>query len=274
MPDLRLLAPAKRKSFGHIATLDGLALERYASDYNAEELRQARELWRKYASRKELLDDDPEQKRYKFMARTLVYFVLRRDGRRYPVPATSIRNDIDRFVGGVQQELRMLAAQLAAGQITAQQWYDETERLMKLSYRASVDVARGKHAEMTPEEKQHYIEALLLLLLLLNKFAHEVETGIVIDGKFLHRAGMYGLNGRALYENWRLWAAVVNGNTEARRVLHPADHCTASAARPGCIELAALGWMPISQMVPIGGATCYSNCQCTIEFRGAKKGPI
>jgi hypothetical protein len=274
MPELQLANPAKRRSFDHINTLMGSDLERYASDYSAEELRQARELWKKYAARKELLDGGDGQRRYTFREREMIYFMILKSGKRYPVSAASMRTDIDRFAGGMDQELRALAAQLAAGQITSQQWYDESRRLMKLSYRTSVDVARGKTTEMTPEEKQHYLEAILLLLLLLNNFSRSVELGLALDGKFVTRARMYGQNIRALYENWRLWAAILGGNTEGRRVLHPADHCTTHKDRPGCIELAAQGWIPIRNIIQIGNAACFSNCKCTLEFRGAKESPL
>jgi hypothetical protein len=54
---------------------------------------------------------------------------------------------------------------------------------------------------------------------------------------------------------------------EARRVLRAAEHCRDTELTPGCLELAAQGWMPVDQMTPIGDATCMQWCRCYIEYR-------
>jgi hypothetical protein len=86
------------------------------------------------------------------------------------------------------------------------------------------------------------------------------------------RAGSYGSYGNALYQNMKLDLSYLHGHVEGRRVLGMnEDHCHDSVyhneAIPGCIELAELGWMPLTQVVPLGGATCRGNCLCTIETR-------
>jgi hypothetical protein len=54
--------------------------------------------------------------------------------------------------------------------------------------------------------------------------------------------------------------------TMARRHLRPAEHCIP------CVEWADKGWMPISEMPPIGAfkfedGGCYYNCRCWIEYK-------
>ena len=80
--------------------------------------------------------------------------------------------------------------------------------------------------------------------------------------------GALGAANNGLYENWRLSEAARQGYREGRRILTPADHCRDSKGRQGCVELAALSWVPIERMVKIGEATCRDHCRCRMEFRG------
>jgi hypothetical protein len=203
----------------------------------------------------------------------MIYYSKVRDKQR-AIPQSSIKLDINRFAKGVQAEQRNLASQFLNGQITPQRWYDESARLLKLSYRASVDIARGGSGDMTEVEKRRWVELSLLFLLLLNQAAENLNAGnFPLDGRFTSFAGSLGAANNDLYENWRFGSAVDLGYTEGRRVLGVTDHCHNSLDRPGCIELAARGWVPINELVPIGGATCRRHCHCTLEFRG-KPSPL
>lgn len=55
---LKLFMPAGRKfvQIGQINKLEGQELEKYLSHFDAEEMRQVRELWKRIAARKELID--------------------------------------------------------------------------------------------------------------------------------------------------------------------------------------------------------------------------
>ena len=62
------------------------------------------------------------------------------------------------------------------------------------------------------------------------------------------------------------------GFNEARRVLEAgAEHCAPGSGRPGCPELAARGWMPVSEMVPIGDASCRASCLCEMQYRRSEE---
>jgi hypothetical protein len=184
-----------------------------------------------------------------------------------------------RFSMGVRDEMRANAKALVDGKIDAQEWYNEQARLMKLSYHATISSARGKQADdgMSDEEKALLLFLLWLLFQRLNQTAEGIISGrIVLDGRFVNRMGMYGMASKGVWENWRLWMAKKMGYTEARRVLGVAEHCRdehdplGEHISHGCVELADLGWIPIGDVVPIGQATCLSNCKCRIIYRGLK----
>jgi hypothetical protein len=63
------------------------------------------------------------------------------------------------------------------------------------------------------------------------------------------------------------------GYAEGMRALTVADHCRTSLDRPGCVELAALGWQPIERVVWLGAAVCRHHCKCELHFRG-KQGTL
>ena len=140
---------------------------------------------------------------------------------------------------------------------------------MKALYRTIWVLSFGGFLFDDDLQRNLFYAFVLLQFNYLNNFAIQIEDGLQdLDGSAVSRAGLYGRHGNGLYENIRTRRAQDDGMTEARRILGPTeDHCHDSASRPGCIELAEIGWMPISQMVKIGDASCYSNCLCTIEYR-------
>ena len=197
-----------------------------------------------------------------------IYFEQRGSMDRRPIPVDSVKLDINKFVIGVQDELKDITRQMINGTVSPQQWYDRSAGLMKLSYRASIDVARGTNQEMTEEERNRWLALLLLLLLLLNGIADGINDGTIdIDYHLVSSASLRGAAARSMFENWRLASHLQAGYMEARRVLGIAEHCEESDDRPGCVDLAALGWIPIEMVVPIGAATCRDHCKCRIQYR-------
>ena len=172
---------------------------------------------------------------------------------------------VNRFANGIRNELREIGAKFVAHRITAQQWYDETRRLMKLSYQIVID-------KQTPHpDNTKVVEAVIVYFLLLNKFASGIADGeIPLDGHIAPRTGMYGSSVYSVAKNWELFGWF-GQDMECRRVLGPNEnHCHTDRDTEGCPELAAKGWMPVEQMTPISEATCRSNCLCTLEYRKKK----
>jgi hypothetical protein len=240
MPDLSIASnvPVVLIQPGDIKMMDQFALNKYLSDISAEDQNQASELWKKYAGRKDLVSSNTPQARrkYSFDNRTMTYYQSTRSLPARPIASTSIKMDVNRFALGVQAEQRKLMADLINGAISPQQWYDSTTRLMKLSYLATVDVARGTNEPMNDEEKKYWLLLLLLLFMALNDFVTNIENGEVpINGRLPIYAGLRGGAARSVYENWRLNHALRNGFDQGRRVLGVAEHCKKSESRPGCV---------------------------------------
>jgi hypothetical protein len=204
-------------------------LEWWLSSLGEEERRAMAELWDKYVSRESRLS-------------------------------------VHRFANGMRNEMRALASSFLHKQITLQKWYDESRRLMKLSYLAVIEKKDPQH------DTQKTLAVILFLFLLLNKFASDLMGGeIRMNGHIVSRAGMYGDAVYSVSENWTL-QSVLGLDMECRRVLGPNEnHCYPSDL-PGCIELAQMGWVPVANMIPLGQTTCRSNCRCRIEYR--KKNPM
>jgi len=94
-----------------------------------------------------------------------------------------------------------------------------------------------------------------------------IDSGrIPRDQKIISLAMLYGQGLAPAFENQRTAAAKRLGYSEALRVLSFSEHCQ-SGRRPGCVELADLGWVPISTLVPIGDAECLTNCMCHVDYR-------
>ena len=109
-------------------------------------------------------------KRYGYRPDSMTY-VSRVGQETRAVSSSAIKLDVNRFAHGVQTDLRDLTNQMLHGQLPAQRWYDESSRVLKLSYRATADVARGSQDDLEQEERQRWLELALALLLLLNRAA-------------------------------------------------------------------------------------------------------
>jgi len=234
-------------------------IERYLLTYDPEEKRAAHALWKEYTARGDIIDF----KHYSYNPENLRYTDARRNRL---IPDSQMAVDAIRFSNGIRNALRELAGKKIK-QGDEQGFYDEMLRTMKLSYRATVDVANG--GKPIDENQKRILTGLLLLYFLrLNRFAEGINSGLTpFSEAILSRVGMYGLNNKSIWENWRYEAARALGYAEARRIPGPTEHCQNSATRPGCDELIQRGWMPISTMPILGSCTCLSNCQCRLEFR-------
>lgn len=106
-------------------------------------------------------------------------------------------------------------------------------------------------------------------------FAAQVGSGVLLLGKgAVARAAMYADAAWATFMNAQIEVAKLAGKTQARRILGFAEsHCHDSTSkrtgqtRPGCVELARMGWVPIGEIVPIGQATCLSACHCRVDTK-------
>jgi hypothetical protein len=170
-----------------------------------------------------------------------------------------------------QASLRMKKStqQLIAGVILLAAWYEEMRSLTAALYHTIFLLSIGGFLFEDDTARNLFYLLVLPQFGRLDNFERQLETGAQkLDGRAMSRAGLYGSYGNGLWQNIGLDRSKKKGLTEARRVLGPTEtHCHDESERPGCWELWKKGWMPIGEMVPIGDAACYSNCQCHIKYR-------
>ncbi len=227
------------------------------------------ELWNSYSGAPGLLDAVPTD-----ATRRIKSYTYDPDKEAYYSPNGRKVTDarLRHYVRNVSNEssLRMKKStqQLIAGVILLSTWYDAMHSLMSALYQTVWILSIGGYVFENDTARNIFYALMLPQFTYLYNFEGQIKTGEQkLDGSALSRAGLYGKWGNNFYQNISLENAK-DKYTDARRVLGPTeDHCHDSAERPGCVELANKGWMPIGEMTPIGDATCYSNCLCHIQYR-------
>jgi len=265
-----LLRAPQQFLYEDVRVLDNVSVHTYILDWGEEELLQLRNYWRTYASRKELIDFGSRRTRvrYSYDPLNMQYYRQINKGRRQKVPYHSIKLDITRFASNMCSQQREWAQALLSEQISAQDWYTGTARLMKYSFRAVVDIARGSSQSMTVEQQREFSRIYEEELSKFNVYARNVARGsLPVDGRILNAVCSLGKRLNRIFENWRLLEARQNGYVRARRRLTHAEHCRDTEQRHGCVELARRGWQSINVITPIGGATCWDGCLCEMEYR-------
>lgn len=188
-------------------------------------------------------------------------------GRRVPVDRVALGTL--RVSRAQEQAMRDLTQMLVNGQISKSQWYKQMRALMRDQYRAAWIASIGGEGNYNRRQRALFGRAVAPQYRWLNNFLDQLNSGAQpLNGFAVVRAGMYARAGNAVYQNNLLAVAQANGFKYARRVLSPNEnHCHDSHTHHGCIELAAKGWVPINEMVPIGEATCIVHCLCKYRFR-------
>ena len=254
----------------NIRVLDSIRAQNYLQDFGDEEMLQVRKFWQAYASRKDLIGFGTRRTkiRYTFDNVTKRYFRQVVGRRKQVVPLHYIKLDITRFASNICQTQRELAQLLISGRADVQDWYDSATRMMKYSYRAVVDAARGSALAMSVEEEREFLRITGEEISKFNMYAKQLAAGdIPVDGRILNAACSLGRRINRIFEDWKLWDAKRSGFVQARRKLTVAEHCRDSESRYGCVELARRGWQSINTITPIGGATCWDGCLCEMEYR-------
>ena len=230
-------------------------------DDSPESVRQARRLWDEYSGAPGLLDGEgyaynPDRQTY------------RRTGGRI-ISQSELRAMVKKVSDEGALRMKKSTQQLIAGGILLSVWYSRMQSLMRALYRTIWTLSIGGFVFEDDTTRNAFYLLTLLQFNYLDNFYYQLEHGTqALNGLAMSRAGMYGDWGNGLWQNIRLENDIQAGRTEAKRILGSNEnHCRDYADRQGCLELAKLGWVPIGKMVPIGGATCYSNCQCRIITR-------
>lgn len=179
----------------------------------------------------------------------------------------AIITQLNKVIAGTRGEMEQLALDLQANRINLQTFYNEMRVRMKVIHGVSGAIANGGVERMGLSDWGSVGGVSRKQYGFLNDFVKEIEAGLPLDGRFLNRVRMYFEAGRSTFHNMRTRIARRKGHTQARRILGPAERHCLNSDRPGCVELADLGWVAIEDLVSIGEATCLTRCHCTVEYR-------
>jgi len=184
------------------------------------------------------------------------------------VSAANLRMGVLRVSTAQEQVMASLTQSLIDGEITQRQWYLQMRKAMKDQYRSSWLASIGGRENYTRSEVSKFGWSVRDQYRWLDNFFIQLQTGEqALNGFAVRRARMYARAGNGIYQNNLLRMALEHGMTEGRRILGENDNHCHDSSRPGCIELAKKGWIPIRELTPIGSATCLSNDLCRYEFR-------
>jgi hypothetical protein len=237
-----------------------------------ESIAQAIELWDQYSGAPGLLaarsgaGDD----RYTYDPERRVY-TNTKTGR--DVTDQQLRRYVKNVSDETSRRMRKDTQQLIAGLIMLTVWYSRMRSFMRALYKTIWILGIGGFVFDDDTQRNLFYLFTLLQFNYFDNFAEQIYSGTQpLNGFAMTRAGMYAGYGNGMHQNIELNNGETNGYTEARRILGMnEDHCTEKenpgSDRPGCIELAEEGWMPIRMMTPIGSAICYTSCHCRIQLR-------
>jgi hypothetical protein len=232
-----------------------------------ESIAQAIELWDQYSGAPGLLaagsraGDD----RYTYDKDRRVYTNTKTG---WDVTDQQLRRYVKNVSDETSRRMRKDTQQLIAGLIMLAVWYSRMRSFMRALYKTIWILGIGGFVFDDDTQRNLFYLFTLLQFLKLDNFAEQIHSGTQPLNAFaMTRAGMYARAGNGMMQNIELINGEAHGYTEGMRVLGVSeDHCYDSD-RPGCIEQAARGWVPIRSVVPIGECTCYGNCLCRLRFR-------
>jgi hypothetical protein len=176
------------------------------------------------------------------------------------VPASVVRAELDKSLVATANRVRALGDDLRAGRVSLDAWRQAMKDEIKAAHLRSAALARGGWSQMDQaafgrtgqiiRTEYHHLEA----------WTQQIKSGWVLDGRLSSRGQLYTAAARGTFHQVQREEMIKRGNDLERSLLHPAEHC------PECLAQAALGWVPLGTLVPIGSRQCLRNCKCTISF--------
>jgi hypothetical protein len=184
-----------------------------------------------------------------------------RDARGHLVSNLSVRREIDRQIARHEREIASLSEQLRSGSIGLEEWRLSMRERVKAIHVSHAAASKGGWAQMSPADYGRAGQIIRREYGHLEKFATQISAGLPLDGRMAQRAKLYAQAGRGTFEATRHASMVEHGMDEERSILHVAEHCEQ------CVDQAALGWVPVGTLIPLGQRTCLGNDQCTMVYR-------
>lgn len=190
------------------------------------------------------------------------------------VSQKAIKQALTTYVRRVQKEIERLAGEVVAGRIPVDEWQRLTANLVKSAHLANAAAARGGWAQMDARAFGKIGSDLKFQYTKLRAFAKEVAAGKLTADAIVDRAGMYARSASGAYERSRFDLhddlAATGVAVQMRNVLGKGEHCKAGNGRPGCLEEAARGWVPLGELSLPGERRCLARCLCRVEYKTRK----
>jgi hypothetical protein len=155
------------------------------------------------------------------------------------------------------------ARRLAAGPVAEREFQMAMQKEIAKAESAMVASAVGGLKAMNPPHWQKVAIQIRQQQTALVGFGRDIVTSRLSPAEIIARAELYARSIYATHMNEMTDFKRGMGAQFARRILHQgAIHCE------DCPPLAAKGWVPIEELVPIGDTPCIVNCRCAIEYSG------
>ena len=266
---------ANRSVIQRTPTASAVETRAFLSSHSVTEDELMRELWNVSSGLPGLLDargpgssPRPLRRGEKDFTYNLSTDKYRRVATGKAVSEREIRNAIAKTANEAKGRIRKETQQMVAGTIMFVIWYARMRSILKALYRSIWIVTLGGMLFENDSARNAFYLWVILMFDRLDQLKIAIETGTIpFNGRIVTAAGNMARAGNGLYQNAKIERGKRYGHNQARRVLGPNENHCHDSEKPGCISLAALGWVSIHVIVPIGGATCRDNCMCQMETR-------
>jgi hypothetical protein len=168
-------------------------------------------------------------------------------------------------------------AAVFAGTVDIGEWQRTKADDLKTLALVAAALGRGGVSNLTGDDLKSASDGLLLHYAKLERFARQIEKGVVTDEEEAkRRAAAYPLSviaGR--FDSTRVLSHIAAGFDQERNILdHHAENCQphkGDGGRPSCPSLTDLGWVDIGTLTPIGERICLWYCKCHLSFQRSAK---
>ena len=182
------------------------------------------------------------------------------------VSLVEVREALDTAVDSSIDGTKQLAGLLRERKINIAEWQTQMRNMIKSTQINAALIANGGYDSMSPADWGRVGQRIKVQYQELDSFAKQVENGIPLDGRFVVRCTLYNDAAIPTYEEFARLKFRATFDEE-RNILDPgAKHCE------GCLEEAAKDWVPIGELVPIGGRDCLTRDRCMLEYRNSVTG--
>ncbi|HEV8178553.1 MAG TPA: hypothetical protein VGP44_12820 [Gemmatimonadales bacterium] len=190
-----------------------------------------------------------------------------RDPRGRFIPTGQALRALERDLAGLTAETDRLAGDLRSGRLSLEAWRMEMMAVIKHVQMGSATLAKGGRAQMQPADHGRVGQLVREQYGFLEAWVADIASGKApLDGRLDSRARLYVAAGRPTYVTVRFADVTDAGFDEARSILGHAEHCGP------CVAQDAIGWQPITEMLPIGDRDCGNNDRCRVEIRNSRTG--